>query len=444
MTDARDDATPLDDFLAAPEEVTSNLRERAKLIERRRREEARQARERATKAAEPPTLEDVLADVVRVAEDEATNPWHEFRAISQRRYELYGHYPIEQVLRFGRFEHVKQMAGLATTVGTRRLLHARTNRSLEEHDRRYMERYLAPHVGKFPELTRAATGWRLALVISDLHGLFLDPFTWEAFLQCVAEMQPDVVHLNGDVVDGLEISTHPKVPGASVPLQLELDFARHLFRELREVAAPGCRLVWGAGNHFLDRLVRYLTQVARGLAGLRALRVDQLVDLGDLEVELAQGGSFVSPPGQESQLPQLRLWDSYLVTHGTRLGRYPAAAELAQHGCNGTSGHVHRASVHYGANAAHRGLTWMSTPMACVDDVGRYYVKGHAGWQRGFGVAKVGPRGRVHHYPVVTDDGVADVDGMALEAGPDVPPDDMLSVRRWWCERFDLDPGSYL
>src|SRR5262245_24455503 len=81
----------VDRFLAAPDEVVKDTREAAKLRDRKARDEARLKRERASKLKGRPSLEDILADVVRVAEDEATNPWHEFRSISKRRYELYGH-----------------------------------------------------------------------------------------------------------------------------------------------------------------------------------------------------------------------------------------------------------------------------------------------------------------------------------------------------------------
>lgn len=433
----------VDQFLAAPDEVVQNPREKQKLLERKAHDEARKARERATKSQERPSIEDILGDMVRVAEDPVTNPkWHEWRTLSKRRYERFGHYPIEFITRqFGTFEHAKQAAGLATPVGERAFARAQAERSKCDHDERYMRRYVLPHVDKFPELTRETTGWQCVLVISDLHGLYLDPFTWEVFLDVAEDMCPDVVYLNGDVIDCHDISSHPKIPQAQIPLQLEFDFARACLREIRARIPADTRLVWGAGNHFLDRLVRYLTQVSKEIAGLRALRLDNLLELGDLDVDLVQGGTFLSPKGSEHAQPRRVLWDRYLVTHGTKLGRYPAAAELAQWGMSGTSGHVHRASLHFGSTHAHRGLTWMSTPMACTEDAGRNYIKDHIGWQKGFGIAMISGD-RVHHYPVVTDSGLAIVEGRAYERG-ELPTADP-AVRAWWLDRFSLDPKEYL
>lgn len=433
----------VESFLAAPEATVRDERERAKLVQRKKQDDARLAREAASKSKDRPSQEDILADLVRVAEDEETNPFHKFRSLSQRRYELYGHYSIERVLELGRFEHLKQQAGLATTIGTRMLLNVRTERSLDAHDERYMRRYLLPHVNKFPELGRAATGWKSGLVISDLHGFYLDPFTWNAFLWAAEHLCPDVVYFNGDVIDGLEISTHPKVPGASVPLQMEFDLVRELMREMRATVPAKTRIVWGAGNHFLDRMTRYMTQVARAHAGLRGMRIDKLVELDDLDIELVQGGSFCSPKGQESQKPRKVLWDHYLMTHGTKLGATPAYQELQQWGMSGTSGHVHRAAVHYGATRAHAALTWMSTPMACVDDAGKWYIKDVSGWQQGFGVFYVhGESGRVHHYPVITDGQRAMVEGETYEAGE--LPTEEKAVREYWTKRFSINRGDYL
>jgi hypothetical protein len=72
------------------------------------------------------------------------------------------------------------------------------------------------------------------------------------------DVVPDVVYLNGDIMEGSEISTHPKIPGWTVPLQLEFDFAREMFRQIRAVAGPRTRVIWGAGNHGLDRIAGHM------------------------------------------------------------------------------------------------------------------------------------------------------------------------------------------
>lgn len=407
----------VDALLAAPESVLRSEAERRKYAARKAREQAEEEQLRASKSKERPSVEDLLADLVRCAEDKATNPYWRFKTLSRKRYRLFGHYPLEFVLReFGTFEHAKQVAHLEDKPGTRLKMFARAEASKREQVSRYLTRYVLPYVRLTDPVKRAEAGVRLVVSISDTHATFLDPFTWHAFLCTIAELFPDVVYLNGDIMEGSEISRHPKIPGWTVPLQLELDFAREMFRQIREVGGSRPRVIWGAGNHGLDRLASYLTHVAPAFAGLRTLRFDKLVGLDDLKVELAQGGTIASPAGTEDDAPGRLLFGCYRVHHGTKLGASPGLEELRAAGRSGQSGHVHRASLVYGATEANRGLSWMTTPMGCTDRAGRAYMKGPCtGWQRGFGVAFVGPRGEVRQYPVVTDDGFAVVEGRVFE-----------------------------
>lgn len=426
----------LDEFLAAPDSLRLSDRERKKAANRKALLAAEEARLRLHKSGERPTVEDLLADMIRVASDPDVNPFHKFRTLSRKRYREYGHFPVEAIdEQFGQFEHAKQVAGLEEQPGTRQKKVATAERSRREHAARYVERYMLPHVRKHPELDRELSGTELMLSISDTHATFLDPFVWSVFLATCRDLRPDIVYFNGDIIDGSEISRHPKVPGWTIPLQLEIDFAREMFRQTREVVGPDCRIIYGAGNHGLDRMASYLTQVAPALANLRTLRFDQLFDLADLDVELAQGGTIASPQGTEDQLPGRLLHGFYRVTHGTYLGAYPAASELKAAGRSGQSGHVHRAHVYYDTTEASRTLTWLSTPMGCTSVAGRGYIRGvSAGWQAGFGIAFLVPSGIVRHYPVLTDDGLAICEGRQYRASS-VPT---MDPSKLWIKDFRL------
>lgn len=407
----------VDELIAAPESVRRSESERRKYAERKARALAEEEQLRASKLKEPPSIEDLLADLVRCAEDKETNPYWRFKTLSRKRYRLFGHYPLDFVIReFGTFEHAKQVAHLEDKPGTRLKMFARAEASRREHVSRYLTRYVLPYVRVAEPVHRAEAGVRLVLSISDTHATFLDPFTWHAFLCALRDLAPDVVYLNGDILEGSEISTHPKIPGWTVPLQLEFDFAREMFRQIRAVGGSRPRVIWGAGNHGLDRLARYLTQVAPAFANLRSLRFDKLAGIDDLNIELAMGGTIASPAGTEDEAPGRLLFGCYRVHHGTKVGVSPAAEELRSAGRSGQSGHVHRASVAYGANEAQRALTWMSTPMGCIERAGRAYMHGLCtGWQTGFGLAFIGPQGQVRHYPVICDDGFAVAEGRVYE-----------------------------
>src|SRR5689334_23769132 len=158
----------LSDFLAAPDTVRANESERKKYLQRKAKEKAEEERERATKSERKPSIEDMLADLVRCAEDPDTNPFAAFRTLSRKRYRLYGHYPVEFIdEEFGQFEHAKQVAGLEDQPGTRAKKAARAEASRKQHAGRYIERYLLPHVYRPDD--RELTGSRIMLSISDTH-----------------------------------------------------------------------------------------------------------------------------------------------------------------------------------------------------------------------------------------------------------------------------------
>lgn len=402
----------VEQFLAAPDSLRRSEIERRKAVNRKALLAAEEAQLKASKLKNRPSMEDILADLIRAASDEDTNPHWKFKTLSRKRYQLYGHFPIELVDEmFGQFEHAKQVAGLEDQPGTRAKKAARAESSRREHAARYLARHVAPYVVKDTPHVRALAGTKLVLSISDTHATFLDPFTWWTFLSTARDLQPDVLLFNGDILEGSEISRHPKIPGWTIPLQREFDFAREMFRQAREVC-PDARVIWTAGNHGLDRIASYLTQVAPAFANLDSLRFDELAGVQEYGVELAQGGTIASPKGTEDDPPGVLLYGFYRCTHGTKLGESPALTELRAAGRSGQSGHVHRGMVIHGTTEAQAGLSWMSTPMGCAHRAGRAYMKGlTTGWQRGFGIAVLGPGPRVHQYPVITESGSAYVEG---------------------------------
>ena len=398
------DPTPeerVDELLAAPDVTAKSETERRKYTLRKAQATAKDAQIRALKSGKVPTVEDMLADIIRVAEDEKTNPYHKFRSISRRRYILYGDYPIEFVdSEFGQFAHAKQVAGLTDQPGTRIWRANRAKESRRAHAERYLERYVHPYVIKAADYRELHQPYDL-LSISDTHSQFLCPFVWLGFLSAIRDLRPDGVLLNGDTLEGAEISRFPKIPGWTEPFQSELDFQREMIRQIREDAGHEGDLFVTGGNHGVDRVAAYLTQVAPALANLRTLRIDKLLGLDEFDVKLFQGGTIASPEGTEDARHGFLLFDYYRVHHGTLLGQNPARGELLASGRSGQSGHVHRAGLAYGTTERDEGLSWMSTPCGCRQEAARAYIKGNTGWQRGFGFARLYPDGTVHQYPVV-------------------------------------------
>lgn len=393
-----------EELLAAPDSVAKNERELAKYHRRKENEKAREERLKQSKSSDEPSIEDILADIIRVAENEYLNPMgFEFRSISAKRYQTYGYYPFSYIDQyFGQFNHALEVAGLRQTPADRLKRANRAKQSRDEHAKRYFERYVFPYVAKASEYKELYEPFHMPS-ISDTHSMFLDLFVWIGFLSWIKASEPSAVLLNGDTIEGAEMSRHVNIKGWTAPLQEELDFKREMFYQIREIAGHQGEIFDCNGNHDPgDRLSVYLSQIAPALSSLRCLKLDELLGLKEFDVTLFQGGTMLSPEGTEDDKPGFLLYDFYRVHHGTALGQNPAMSELKNAGRSGQSGHVHRASVAYGTNEANEAMSWMSTPAGCRHEAARSYMKGtNTGWQRGFGDAVLFPDGSVWQQPVV-------------------------------------------
>ena len=408
-------------LLSAPDSVLKNAAELRKYRQRKAREAQAAEMLKASKSSDRPSIEDFIEDIHRVAGDQELNPmgWR-FKSISRGRYQQYGRYPLQLLQEeFGTFAHVLEVCGLRDTPGTRKRLSARAEASRQSHAQRYYDRYVMPYVLNRDQFAaRQLTETRILLSISDTHSTFLDPFTWQCFLAAIRDLQmgeDDVVLFNGDTMEGGEISSHPKIPGWSVTIQVEFDFQREMVKQVRATGFEG-HIIMVGGNHGIDRWARYLSQEAAALTSLRCLKIDKLMGLDEFNVEIVQGGTIMSPDGTEGDAPGLVLYDFYRIHHGTKLGQTPALSELVAAGRSGQSGHTHRAMMICGTTETTAGMSWMSTPMGCNKQAGRAYMKGtNFGWQMGFGIAFLSPGGIVRQWPVLTDGGRCHIEGHIYE-----------------------------
>ena len=125
----------------------------------------------------------------------------------------------------------------------------------------------APHVRKEIEAND------LVMIIgSDAH---YQPNTVStahlAFVELAKELQPDMIVLNGDMIDGASISRHPPRGWEHIPtLADEMETVQLRLEEI-EKAAPSAKRVWTIGNHdsrFESKLAAQLPEL-RGLTGTR-------------------------------------------------------------------------------------------------------------------------------------------------------------------------------
>lgn len=199
---------------------------------------------------------------------------------------------------------------------------------------------------------------------SDIHIPFQDNDAVQAFITHIGEYEPEVVVLNGDVLDMFMLSRFTKGEGRN-PLE-EIEECRNLLSRIKEVAPPFCKLYYVIGNHE-TRLERYVLTKAPELASL----VEDV-----FTIIKAEDYGFTG-------CASLTINDKVVIKHGTLLGNksgLSAIKEMEASYMSGASGHTHRLCK-YIARKAGRKFFWMET--GCLCGLNPEYMV-NPNWQQGF------------------------------------------------------------
>jgi predicted phosphodiesterase len=272
---------------------------------------------------------------------------------------------------------------------------------------------VSPWVGKFD---RKKKGDLLVLVASDFHAQYTDKFALKVFLDTAKRMQPDVVALNGDVLDLYDLSRYAKDPTAPANVQGEINYVVNaIFKPLRKLC-PNAQIDFIEGNHEW-RLVKYLMEQAPGMAGLECLEFGNLFRLDEFEINLIARKAFRRQIKKDrSKFENYVIYGdgALLVTHGSCTGQNPAKAELARWGHTGISGHLHRPIMASDGNGLTGVKTW--TVLGCMarTSLSKQYMDVPAGWVNGFGYAEV-HSGTAQVTPVTIQGGWCSVAGKRYE-----------------------------
>ena len=195
-------------------------------------------------------------------------------------------------------------------------------------------------------------GWHDCVILPDMQvGYYrarsgeLEPIHDEAAiavaLAICADINPSLVVLVGDNLDGAELGKYRTSPAYQQTTQAAVDRLATLCAELRQ-AAPNARIVWLAGNHE-ERLPRYILDNAVAAFGLRkgnapeswpVLSLPYLARMDEHDVEFVPG------------YPASAFWinDRLRVIHGDRVasGGSTAHKYLGNEKVSVIYGHIHR------------------------------------------------------------------------------------------------------
>lgn len=187
------------------------------------------------------------------------------------------------------------------------------------------------------------------VVLPDIHVPAHNKKVMWAVLEFLKEFRPDIVIFIGDVADMFGLSRWPKPPRVVANPQMELDETRRLIDKIIEVS--GCLHVFViVGNHE-DRVLRYLTDPASGIANVLDFETrepvmsfhglmgytpdDRVTFIYDLGERGGFGGGLV-------------VNNDWLFHHGYIVRKAPGASPRADADLTGRStghGHTHRAGM---------------------------------------------------------------------------------------------------
>lgn len=162
------------------------------------------------------------------------------------------------------------------------------------------------------------------MVVSDIHFPYEDKSAVTAFIREVGFKKPDIIVLNGDLLDFYKLSKFSKDPAGKNPEE-EIEMCKTFLKCLRREAGKECKIYYTIGNHSA-RLRKYILDNAPMVAGL----MENVFSLLKLEESNTIGCA------------SLLVNDCFLFKHGSRLGNksgLSAIKELEAHYLSGASGH---------------------------------------------------------------------------------------------------------
>lgn len=218
-------------------------------------------------------------------------------------------------------------------------------------------------------------------VASDIHFPFQDNYAVSTFLESCFINQPEIIVLNGDLMDFYKLSRFSKDPKGRDPEE-EIDMCRDFLKALRD-RCPKAEIYYTIGNHE-TRLTKYILDNAPYIVGL----VENVFDL--LKV------SEFSVIGCSSLLVN----DTFMFKHGTRLGNksgLSAMKELEAHYLSGATGHTHRLAKFTTRKSGKR-FVWFETGCLCTLDP-EYMVQ--PDWQQGYASITFDNKGKLKESHIV-------------------------------------------
>lgn len=218
------------------------------------------------------------------------------------------------------------------------------------------------------------------LVLSDLHGIFLDEKAWQIVLSIIKNNNFDEIVLNGDILDFPLISKHDKKL-FEVPVMknyseaLEIEFTKKvILKPLRDVA-PDSKIIFRLGNH-----EERLTEGKYSVAAERLAKLFKHYNTSELNQMLKLDKLGIEYDPSECR----NYFDRFDVVHGLSLAKTAPRNNINMYMGSGTSGHSHRLNSTYIRNKKHPYVWVESGCLRTIDNVEYLNTAMVADWMQGF------------------------------------------------------------
>ncbi len=220
------------------------------------------------------------------------------------------------------------------------------------------------------------------IFLSDIHYPYEDVAAEGLALRVLKELQPDLIHLGGDIIDNVAFSRHDKKPQQELEGQAHIDYTRRKLQKIRSLT-PNARIEFKEGNHE-TMLPRYLRGNARSATALRDLHLPNLLGLKELDISwipnmaIHQVGKLYHVHGNEANL---------------RGGVHVAKGMYMKYHANVIFGHFHRLQSYIQTRYQQADEGAWANPCLCNKQVD---YEGAPNWQHGFSIIDYGKSGVFH------------------------------------------------
>lgn len=196
------------------------------------------------------------------------------------------------------------------------------------------------------------------------------PTAWRAFEEFAKELSPELIILNGDVIDGASISRHPRIGWEKQPsVAEEIEFAQERLEKLERLATDS-ELIWNLGNHDA-RFEMRIASVASELEGVHGIHLRDHFQAWT--------------PAWSVQINK-----DTIIKHRFKGGTHAAFNNAKDSGFNIVTGHLH--ALNAVAYTDYRGTRWGVDAGMLADPMGpqfsNYTEDNPLNWRSGFVVLR--------------------------------------------------------